>query len=165
MKVSIVNQANIFVHFIPVDHDEENEADPKVQAELAKNAAAKGKYIKPGQVQGMLRKAVPVKKEEIEAPADLVKKARDARPLKDAKHVGGHEQDNHDDEVLERHRRKYADESEGEEGAEEEEEEGGDEGGRTALHVAAAEGDLVKVEKLVAASPAQDADKVINRLI
>lgn len=30
-------QANIFVHFIPVDHDEENDNDPVVQAELAKN--------------------------------------------------------------------------------------------------------------------------------
>ena len=31
------SQANIFVHFIPVDHDEENDNDPNVQAELAKN--------------------------------------------------------------------------------------------------------------------------------
>lgn len=59
-------QANIFVHFIPVDHDEENEKDREKAALLA-----------PPSMAERMKKAL----------AGLVAKK---------KNVGGHEQDNHD---------------------------------------------------------------------
>lgn len=133
------NQANVFVHFSPIDHDEENEkyfnqAHKKISPKIAR------------QMQQMKKTLADVRKK--------------------VGKVGGHEHDNHDEETIKRHldRHEKANEEEQledptfyidnyaeeeEEGEGEEGEEGKEPDGRTALHVAAADGDLKEVEHLL----------------
>eukprot|EP01041_Mallomonas_annulata_P003564 gene3564-7089_t len=113
--------ANLFVHFIPVDHDQMNAKD----------------------------------RGHIDHPFH-----------KNTKHVrvGGHEQSNHDETEIQRHREdleeeEYGDhEEEDEEGEGEEHDEEHDEGSERPLHMAAANGNLEEVKHIL--SHAEDADMV-----
>jgi len=97
--------ANIFVHFQPTDHEEMNEKERKKGAAIP----------------------IPVDAEWAEAARRQMKQQRKA-----GKNEVGHEQQNHDDEVVKRHMKQID--------------------GQTALHRAAAQGQLDVVEKLLAQS-------------
>ena len=111
--------ANIFVHFKPVDHDDINEQE---QAERASQTMT-------GKMTAHVKKFFSRRKME---------------------KISGHEQTNHDAAELRRHKDAIDSEEEAEAG-----EEGEDLGavlrkdGRTALHIAAAKGDLLAVQRLV----------------
>ena len=105
--------ANIFVHFIPIDHEEENEKDRQ---------------------RGL---AIEIPKDADWAAAAKKQMHRKPRP---GRNEVGHEQQNHDDEVVKKHIEKSG---------------GGKPHvveGQTALHRAAASGQLEVVEKLLAQS-------------
>jgi len=111
------NYANIFVHYIPVDHDEMNEKT--FNKKMPKTS------------QGFIG--------EVE------------------KHIGGHEQSNHGDHEIKKHLDNFDKklqnaiiEEEEEEEQDDDEEEGDNRpSGQSALHVAAADGNLEEVEKIL----------------
>jgi len=108
--------ANIFVHYIPVDHDEMNEKT--FNRKMPKTS------------QGFI--------------------------ASDEKHIGGHEQSNHGDHEIKKHLEaidkkleEEITEEEEEEQKDDDQEEGSRPSGQSALHVAAADGDLEEVEKIL----------------
>jgi len=139
------NYANIFVHFIPTDHDKENENDYALQRE---------------------RKNKPPSSTMV---LDLEKEMKSK--LLNERLIGGHEQSNHADHVVKRHLDKHDErEREKERQLEEKEKEKEDEEeeenlefdvvespqGRTSLHEAAAMGNVAEVENLIKQSSNSD---------
>jgi hypothetical protein len=134
------NYANIFVHYIPTDHDRENENDRIIQAE---------------------RKAKPPSSTMV---LDLEREMKNK--LLNERLVGGHEQDNHAEHVVKRHldkidnrerekeKIKQVKDIKVKEKAERDSEDPDfdvidNPNGRTALHEAAAMGDVEEVESLL----------------
>ena len=71
--------ANVFVHFIPIDHDQVNEHDKQLALEKARLPATSQNV-----------------KESMEKVKDLLKNTR-------SRLIGGHEHHNHDEETIQRH--------------------------------------------------------------
>ena len=143
------NYANIFVHFIPIDHDRVNENDYALQRE---------------------RKNKPPSSTMV---LDLEKEMKSK--LSNERLIGGHEQSNHAEHVVKRHldnhdkrekeKERQLDEKEKEEEMKSREEEDEEEDpefvvespkGRTVLHEAAAMGNVAEVENLLKQSSNSD---------
>ncbi len=122
------------MHYIPVDHDMENEKDKKLAVERSSRP--------------------PTSTMVLELEKEMTEK------LKNERKIGGHEHDNHADHVAQKHMAKY-DNHKGHEDEEKEEEHKHDHeheskkaepkrpSGRTALHDAAATGDLQTIDHLL----------------
>ena len=138
--------ANIFVHFQPVDHDENNKLVPGYRKQFAK--------MTPSEIAKADR--------ERRGDREIAQKERAQR--ESGGKIGGHEQFNHEPAELERHmarhRDKQGDEEEGESVEDRREHmkryvPSGKGDGRTALHQAAAKGNLERIEEMLSVNSAE----------
>lgn len=127
--------ANVFVHFAPVDHFEQQKLDEKLREERAKH---------PIKSPDVIREENEAAK-EIEAALKVLK----------GKRIGGHEQSQHDEEVINKHKqdirnensKKVLDENDIDENTSSKDDDTPK--GQTDLHIAAGEGSLQKCIKIL----------------